>query len=320
MYRLDRISSLPSNFDEFVDEIARGLAPLYGKKTAECYRDTAKAGVLFTIRQPCVDALALFDGKEAAAMLFAAAEGCAGKVFLVHVLARYTGAGLEGRLIEEAVRTFRAAGVDAIVSDCVTFCPLDVDPVYKRLGFRRIERGIMAASLSEPALAVSDLTYTAGMARDVPMTLEAIGRAADVIVDAYQNHPGRDLHPEVRVPEDVRSFIRKVMDGEYGSFVPDYARVVLDGERDDADSCAGVVLGCEIAPDYGFVLQAAVRRERQSMGIGDRLIRGLAAQFRAHGMTHVALGVTLDSPAVRLYKRLGFDIVKPVNAYVWWRP
>jgi ribosomal-protein-alanine N-acetyltransferase len=96
--------------------------------------------------------------------------------------------------------------------------------------------------------------------------------------------------------------------------------VALDGERNDTDSCAGVVLGCEIAPDYGFILQVAVRRERQGMGIGGRLIRGLAAQFRAHGMTHIALGVTLENPAVRLYRRLGFDVVKPVNAYVWWRP
>jgi ribosomal protein S18 acetylase RimI-like enzyme len=78
-----------------------------------------------------------------------------------------------------------------------------------------------------------------------------------------------------------------------------------------------VVLGAIIAPGTGFVLQVAVRREKQGHGLGTDLLRGLAAAFRDAGLRDVALGVTRGNPAEGLYARLGFEVLREVNAYVW---
>ena len=53
----------------------------------------------------------------------------------------------------------------------------------------------------------------------------------------------------------------------------------------------------------------AVAPELCNQGIGARLIRALKSELRAAGARQVALNVRADSPAVRLYQRLGFGKV-----------
>ncbi len=49
-------------------------------------------------------------------------------------------------------------------------------------------------------------------------------------------------------------------------------------------------------------------------------MREAADAFRRQGLDRTALGVTVDNPARRLYERLGFAPIKPIDAYAWWRP
>jgi len=121
MIRVDRANGLPENFGEFVDEIAEGLAGLYGEAAAAQYREVADRAVLATMEHPDVDALVARSGGEAAGMLFAASRGMTGPISFIHVLRRFAGHGVERRLVEESVRTLRSAGVDAIVSECIPF-------------------------------------------------------------------------------------------------------------------------------------------------------------------------------------------------------
>ena len=54
-------------------------------------------------------------------------------------------------------------------------------------------------------------------------------------------------------------------------------------------------------------LALAVAPQFRSRGIGARLIEALKSELRETGATQVALNVRADSPAVRLYQRLGFS-------------
>lgn len=65
---------------------------------------------------------------------------------------------------------------------------------------------------------------------------------------------------------------------------------------------------------FGFVdertpeLSMAVRPERRGLGIGTTLLERLCGEARERGFDRVSLSVDVRNPAVRLYRRLGFEV------------
>ena len=309
MYRLHAMEGLPENFDEFIEEIAAGFTGLYGEEAARQYRAGARHSFLSALKHESAGGLALREGDDTAGFLIRNLRENVGQVSFIHVLKRHAGRGVEDRLVRETVRTFRAAGVDAVLSECIAFCPLALDAAYEAFGFERIERAVLTARTDDARLAVE------GVPVSQPFRADRYPEVARVIVDAYRDHPGRKIQVEVHNEYTARNFLEAVECGEYGEARPGYQRAV-----DREGRCLGAIIGCEAAPQYGFILQVAVRQTAQGQGMGARLIREIIREFRRAGLTRVSLGVTLDSPAFRLYQRLGFEVLRPVNAYVWWRP
>ena len=70
------------------------------------------------------------------------------------------------------------------------------------------------------------------------------------------------------------------------------------------------------APGYGFVaeeipeLSVAVEPEYRGMGVGTALLRALISRGAEVGYRAVSLSVDARNPALRLYERLGFQVVK----------
>lgn len=283
------------------------MAALYGEKAAAEYRQTARPMLQSTMVHPNVDAFAAYDGETVAGLLFSLTRGRMAQLSFLHVLRRYSGSRAEDALATEAVAALRSRGIDGIVCEVVALCPLRLDGVFERLGFERIERMLMAAPLDSPALAE---TGTAS----VPFTAGDHSRVAETIVDAYQGHPGRFLHAEVRSPGAALAFLESAASGAYGTVRDTYRRAIWRGHE-----CAGIIVGCQAGPKTGFVLQVAVRRGCQRQGLGADLVRGLAEAFRCAGLERIVLGVTVSNPARRLYARLDFEPLRPVNAYTWWR-
>ena len=309
MLTLCRIDKLPRNFDEYVEEVGIGVEALYGRTASVAYRASARKEAAAALAHPLVDALAMCHGDTAAGMLFGLVRETVGEIFFVHVLGRYAHQGIEQRLVRESVRTFRAAGVDGILSEQMPVCVLELENTYADLGFTKVERLLMTASLDTPNLRQT------GEETTVPCQETDWAEVAEIMVEAYQDHPGRNLHAEVRSAGDAGSFLARVISHGYGPTRAAYNRVVRVGKR-----CAGAVIGCEVAPDVGFVLYAVVRPSHQNQGLGGRLLREEAAAFREAGLHRMALGVTAANPARRLYERLGFTALRRVEAYTWWRP
>lgn len=309
MSSLRRIARLPDNFDEFVDEVAQGLGGLYGPAAEARYRESAAKDVRAALRHPATDAVAFLHGDRVVGMLMAVLRDRVCEISFTHVLKGHAGRGVEKRMIAESVNTFRAGGADGILSECITFCPLEEEEVYAELGFAKVDRAIMGAELGGLAF------HSDEPAASRPLGLRDGPEAAEIIVEAYEGHPGRSLHNEVRTPSAALAFINSVTSGGYGEVRDAYVRV-LHCKGDPA----GVIVGCEVAPDVGFVLQVAVRPACQGRGLGSRLVRELAGVFAEAGLDRMALGVTWDNPARRLYERLGFASWRRLNAYVWWRP
>ena len=307
MLTLRRIREVPPNFDAFVEEVGTGLGALYGPAAEQEYRATARARVAKILGYPSVVAYGAFEDGDAAGMAMGVRRPDAAHITFLHVLHGHTGAGVEEELIEAIVHEFRRLGVPGVVSEFVPHCLLNEEAVYRRLGFTKSDRAIMGRFLEDTSEAVEgdpvSRIVSPGEERDV----------AGTIVEAYRNHPDRALHPEVRDVDSALRFVESIQAGNFGRFEPDYARA-LDGKGD----LAGIILGCETTANVGFVLMVSVAPEFQGQGQGEMLMRNLLREFQGFGLERVALGVTLDNPAVRLYERLGFSVLKTIRAYAWW--
>ena len=305
---IEPIRRPPVNFDAFTREVSAGLESLYGEAAADDYRMKAPAAIVSSLTHPAVRAWVASEDGEARAMLVSAQRDGVGHITFVHVLNPYIGQGLESELAETAVSELRSCGVTGISAEPVALCALELDGVFASLGFAKVERQLMAAPLNAKPLSAALLTES------VTADLRDYTRVGEIIVDAYRGHPGRELHAEVRTLAGAEGFVRTAADGAYGQTRPGFIRILRRMGRPVA-----AIVGCEAAPKIGFVLQVVVRPSEQGRGLGTQLMLELAHCFREAGLERIALGVTNDNPARRLYERLGFRKILPVNAYVWWK-
>jgi len=300
---------LPPNFDAFVSEIGAGFEGLYGPAARRQYEQVARVAMTKSLKQPGVNALALWAEDEVAGILLSTLRDYVGKIQLVHVLAPYLASDAARLLVEESVRTFQAGGVEGILYETVPFCKIDSRPIFAPLGFTCIPRHLMCAPLAAPELTdVGPLQSAACTRQDQP-------DIARVIVDCYKDHSDRALHHEVRTLPKALEFVEEVVNGTYGRSRPGYVRVIRE-----AGQCVAAVLGCEAAPETGFVIQLVVAPSHQGRGLGTTLLRELASLYRGAGMARIALGVTQSNRARGLYARMGFEVLRDVDAFVWWRP
>lgn len=307
--RIKPIDRPPANFPAYVEDIATGLSGLYGPAAGESYRRIAQKAVEATMRSDEVKTwCAVVDG-EAAGLAMAMYAADSGRVPFIHVLPPHCGKGIEDRLVREAVKSLRGGGIERITSECIPFCDINLRPVFQALGFQVYPRQLMMADtvlLSTPGESVMRSAVCS------PMDMRAAGEALSA---AYAAHAERELHPEVQQPVSAEEFIRRALRGAFGRSRPEYVRVVRQGNH-----IAGMIVGCEVAPGVGFILQVAVRPDSQGRGLGGILIGDLASAFLKRGMKRSALGVTLMNRARNLYLRLGFEPLRDVDAFVWTGP
>lgn len=307
----------PDNLAEFVEEIGSGLAELYGPDAGENYRRIAPQALRASLRYPSVRMVAVSpdvpdsprDVARAACTALAVAVSRLGvaQISLVHVLRRAVGTGQESTLIRRLVEMLREEGVDGIICEAVPMVPLVLDDPFDQLGFERIERVLMVAPLSGNGLARPVLRES------TPLAAGSIPALARVIVETYRDHPGFGLHAEVRNEEAAIAFVESAVSGGFGATRSAFSRVI----QREGQVVAGII-GSEVAPGVGFILQLAVSPAWQNRGLGTLLLREAAHSFHECGYRELALGVTAASPARRLYERMGFRPHRDVNAYVWW--
>lgn len=230
----------------------------------------------------------------------------AAHITLLHVLQEQEGKGIEEALLNAVTIDLRDQGIHAIIGEFVRHRPLQIERPLTRLGYSKFDRQLMIADLSDPRLAL-----------DAPPITSRCGDrdtlAAGVLVDAYQGHPSRPLHPEAHDPQSAEAFLKTFRAGGFGATLPSlYRTYTLEGD------CLGVICAAEATPDVGFILHVASTRSSHGTGIGTHLVRDVAAAFRDAGYARIALGVTCGNPAERLYERLGFEPLIPVETYAWW--
>ncbi len=305
MINVQRAQILPTNLDKFVHEIGLALRNLYGPDAETAYASAATVSYARLIRHPEVD-LWTCDPAATPGLLMSVVRREIAHFTLFHVLDGETGNGVEEALLESATSYLRDEGVQAIIGEFIQYRTLGIEKTMAKLGFTRFNRRLMLADLSDARLAMDGppLTVPCGV-RD--------SNAAEVLVEAYRDHPSRQLHPEAHDLESATAFFEGFRAGGYGATASAFYRMQLVD-----DTCVGIIAGAEAAPGVGFILHVATAPQAQGTGVGTQLIRELAAEFRHYGYDRIALGVTCGNPAEQLYERLGFNHLMPVETYAWW--
>ncbi len=78
---------------------------------------------------------------------------------------------------------------------------------------------------------------------------------------------------------------------------------------------------CRLMHGYGYVdnetpeLSLAVSQEWRGNGIGTRLVLGLCDRLAQKGFSQVSISCDDRNPAMRLYRRLGFQFVTPMEGH-----
>ena len=140
--------------------------------------------------------------------------------------------------------------------------------------------------------------------------------AAALITSAYRGHVDSEINDQYRTLSGSLRFLNNIVrfpgcgifDAE-GSFVAVHKR---------ARSLVGLILCSRVRHDVGHVTQVCVLPEYRSRGLGELLIAATAGNLRQRNFSLLSLTVTeANARAVTLYQRLGFDIKRVFDAFVW---
>ncbi|HVP42751.1 MAG TPA: GNAT family N-acetyltransferase [Terriglobales bacterium] len=140
--------------------------------------------------------------------------------------------------------------------------------------------------------------------------------AASVITAAYRGHVDAEINDQYRSVSGSMRFLNNIVrfpgcgvfDGE-SSFVAISRRT---------HTVVGIILCSRVKEDVGHVTQVCVLPEHRGRQIGESLMAATTAELRRRHFSSLSLTVTeANHRAVELYKRLGFDVIRVFDAFVW---
>jgi len=255
-----------------------------------------------------------------------------GQEFLPRSVAAAVRAGLATQLLEHTLTALEATpGVTRIEAQPILFGTEPLAPVFLAHNFSSYPRLFMYKALEKTSEAKAP--YTCGPY--VPHTnteweIQAwsdgfFAAMAELMVSAYREHVDSRINDQYCTSSGTLKFLKNiVVFPGCGVFQPEASFVALaepSGVERENRPLAGAILVSQVAARVAHITQICVRRELQGAGLGTRLLVRTLDHLRQRGYEGVSLSVTAENqPAVRLYHRFGFQLLKNFTAYVWQKP
>lgn len=138
---------------------------------------------------------------------------------------------------------------------------------------------------------------------------------AELIVAAYRGHPDSQINDQYSQDSGALRFLKNiVIFPGCGVFQLESSLVAV--EAGGSQRLLGAVLTSQVAPGIAHVTQLCVGPEWRRQGLGRALMETALERLAARGYRGVSLTVTAENePAVRLYRQLGFDLLKGFSAF-----
>jgi len=140
--------------------------------------------------------------------------------------------------------------------------------------------------------------------------------ASGIITAAYSGHVDSEINDQYRSVSGSLRFLNNIVRFPgCGYFDADASYVAYHlPSRSDV----GIILCSRVKDDVAHITQVCMLPQFRNHGIGEHLIRASHDRLRSRHFKDVTLTVTASNQgAVKLYQRLGFEIVRAFDAFVW---
>lgn len=299
---------------------ARDLEPLLVEETAswrdELEWDFEKSADLVRrfVDLRALNGAALIENGEVAGYLYYVLEENKGLIGDLYVRRDYRSSEREMSLLRAALDAMTVSpAITRIESQLMMLRLPPGGAVPYRHCLGGFERNFMRVNLRENPIAEGRVRR--------PMYIEKWAdhyndAAAQVIADAYTGHVDSRINDQYRTVNGARRFLYNIV--QYpgcGTFYRPASYAAFDAAT---GHLCGVTLASLVAPECGHLTQICVSPAVRGTGIGHALLRQSLLTLRDMGCRSASLTVTAaNDDAVKLYERVGFQIVRRFWAFVW---
>ncbi|HZP18526.1 MAG TPA: N-acetyltransferase [Terriglobales bacterium] len=221
---------------------------------------------------------------------------------------------VERRLLTHVIETLQQSpGIHRIEAQLLAHEAGEAAGPFAEQGFSRHARLFMALPLAamqkEVTLIAADVEIRRWTEQDYQPT-------ASVITAAYRDHVDSQINDQYRTLSGSLRFLNNIVRFPgCGTFDPESSFVAVDRRT---HSLVGVILCSRVRYDTGHVTQVCVLPECRSLGLGKALLAATVRNLTQRKFASLTLTVTeANSPAVELYRRLGFETKRVFDAFVW---
>jgi ribosomal protein S18 acetylase RimI-like enzyme len=140
--------------------------------------------------------------------------------------------------------------------------------------------------------------------------------AAQLIASSYLHHVDSTINDQYRTIAGARRFlVNTTQHTGCGVFL---RRASVVARRGIFRSLAGVCLASRVDQAAGHITQVCVAPAYRGQGAGREMLRRTLAALSRQGCEIASLTVTAsNAPAVRIYERYGFTVLRRFSAFVW---
>ena len=218
-------------------------------------------------------------------------------------------------------------GVDRIESQLLLGAP-ELQAVFRESGFTSYRRLFMEAELPDPR----ELMPAHSVVRDADepppelpgnlklrrWTAPVYQPAADLIHRAYAHHGDTEINDQYRTVQGCLRFLHNIVRFPgCGTFAPEHSFVLVEERSGELE---GLILISRVEPETAHIPQLCISPRRRTRGLGQLLLRHAAGELARSGIRSLTLTVTeANTPALRLYQKLGFTTRHPFHANTWAR-
>jgi len=221
---------------------------------------------------------------------------------------------VETRLLTHVIETLQQSpGIHRIEAQLLAHATGEASQPFISQGFSQHARLFMTLPLAQARISDKPLTPEIEIRR---WTEQDYQHSASVITSAYRSHVDSEINDQYRTLSGSLRFLNNIIRFPgCGTFDPESSFVALNRK---SRALVGIILCSRVRYDTGHVTQVCVLPEYRGYGLGKALIAASVKNLTQRKFCGLSLTVTeANSPAVELYKRLGFETRRVFDAFVW---